>query len=1361
MALDPNTDYYTLNNAGKIATAILRWDNGGKVQGNTQTFISANDVITNPAPGTKLNYAGDSEQIFLNTDGTLNHTVTYSADGSHTAVWYSKLPPGYSILAPDATRYGAGNKFSHGAVEKIEEFVVTNHNNNGQPGYNLLQTFSATGLSQNFLGDMTSISLTGLNPNNPFELTGVFDPSRPNDPSATFIRLTSNVISNDGGSLVAQGGGNFNYIAHLISNDGGGLVAQGGGNLVAQGAGNLVAQGGGNLVAQGGGNFHFINLNADKLVLSDPSKVISEHGAGLTQIALDKNFSIGADGIFNANTFPTDQGTISGNIPPDAAEAKELIINTQALQLGSKIARYNTLSTSPVVETDIAGDASTNTTIAVNGTQTSSLKGGGVTGLNVDFDWFKANLVQGTTYIIDLEGADTGAGALGDPLLKVYGPNGGTLKAFDNDSGFGLNSQIVYTADANGTFFLEVSGGNSSGDYRLTLKTASSSTAPVITSLGGGASGSITIPENQATIGTMTASDGQTAANDLHWFIAGGADASKFGITETGIGSGMLYLRTLPDYERPVDADSYDPTKSNIYEVNVKVVDGSGLSDTQAISVFVSDVAEPSFAQSDYPTKIANATSAENTSTSSYILNFRAFNPNNDFITNYTLTGEDARWFSWGFRDSFGNPSGQLFWHDIPDYETPRDAGRDNVYHLNIVATNSQGLFDTLTVNVTVTDQPDAGVIGVVTQQQTDDNSVLNPFATATVQTGSTTARINLNTTANGTFTTASLSSSGFAATGNPGEWSKSGTASSLTSAVRALVFDPTDNQVPAGDYVGTGITLTVSDGVRTDQKSTTISVLSVADPVNHAPVINSNGSGSTATISINENTTAVTTVQATDVDAGQTVRYYISQDSYTYYDGYKFDLNATTGVLRFLSAPDYENPQSVMTSPPGNSYYVEVEARDSATPYAFDVQAILVNVTDVAEPEITVRGNTVSIADGDTTPSTTDFTDFGSVTQNGTALVRTFTVKNDGAANLTLGAVSLPTGFTLVEGLSTLLTPGASDTFQVRLDTSVLGTKTGQISFTSNDSNESPFNFSITGTVGAAASVAANDFNADGMSDVFWRNNSNGHTGIWEMRNNVSTWRDLGGSGVDHKVVGSGEFSGDQTTDLFWRNDSSGHVGIWEMHNGLPTWRDLGGSGVDHKVVGVGKFNSDATSDILWRNDSSGHVGIWEMHNNVQTWRDLGGSGVDHKVVGVGDFNGDGTSDILWRNDSSGHVGIWEMRNNVPTWRDLGGSGVDHKVVGIGDFNGDNTSDILWRNDSSGHVGIWEMHNSVPTWRDLGGSGVDHKVVGVGFYNNDTTSDIFWRNDSTGHVGIWEMHNNIPTWRDLGGSGVDHAFIV
>jgi uncharacterized delta-60 repeat protein len=77
--------------------------------------------------------------------------------------------------------------------------------------------------------------------------------------------------------------------------------------------------------------------------------------------------------------------------------------------------------------------------------------------------------------------------------------------------------------------------------------------------------------------------------------------------------------------------------------------------------------------------------------------------------------------------------------------------------------------------------------------------------------------------------------------------------------------------------------------------------------------------------------------------------------------------------------------------------------------------------------------------------------------------------VRNDGGSALTLGAVTVPVGFTLTEGLSASLAPGASDTFTVQLDTVTPGTKVDDISFSNNDSDENPFSFRITGTVWVA----------------------------------------------------------------------------------------------------------------------------------------------------------------------------------------------------------------------------------------------------------------------------------------------------
>ncbi len=131
--------------------------------------------------------------------------------------------------------------------------------------------------------------------------------------------------------------------------------------------------------------------------------------------------------------------------------------------------------------------------------------------------------------------------------------------------------------------------------------------------------------------------------------------------------------------------------------------------------------------------------------------------------------------------------------------------------------------------------------------------------------------------------------------------------------------------------------------------------------------------------------------------------------------------------------------------------------------PFNFAISGV---VTGTSAPEITVLGNGTSIPDGDTTPSTADGTDFGSVSQGETPISRAFTVRNDGVAALALGAITVPEGYTLTDGLVSSLMSGTWDIFRVRLDTGTAGTKAGDITFTNGDSDRSPFNFRITGTI-------------------------------------------------------------------------------------------------------------------------------------------------------------------------------------------------------------------------------------------------------------------------------------------------------
>ncbi|MCU0916777.1 MAG: hypothetical protein MUC88_19795 [Planctomycetes bacterium] len=77
------------------------------------------------------------------------------------------------------------------------------------------------------------------------------------------------------------------------------------------------------------------------------------------------------------------------------------------------------------------------------------------------------------------------------------------------------------------------------------------------------------------------------------------------------------------------------------------------------------------------------------------------------------------------------------------------------------------------------------------------------------------------------------------------------------------------------------------------------------------------------------------------------------------------------------------------------------------------------------------------------------------------------------GTAPLTLGSLTLPAGFSVVADLFSPVAPGSSVVFRVQLDTSVMGTKSGDITFTNNDGNENPFNVRIAGFVVAAAPAA------------------------------------------------------------------------------------------------------------------------------------------------------------------------------------------------------------------------------------------------------------------------------------------------
>ncbi|HWB12601.1 MAG TPA: choice-of-anchor D domain-containing protein, partial [Pirellulales bacterium] len=106
-----------------------------------------------------------------------------------------------------------------------------------------------------------------------------------------------------------------------------------------------------------------------------------------------------------------------------------------------------------------------------------------------------------------------------------------------------------------------------------------------------------------------------------------------------------------------------------------------------------------------------------------------------------------------------------------------------------------------------------------------------------------------------------------------------------------------------------------------------------------------------------------------------------------------------------------------------------------------------------------------MSLADGSTTIASGGNDSFGDVTQGSTAN-KTFTVKNTGNASLSVSAISLPSGYSLQTSLPLSVAAGGSTTFVVALNTGTIGTYSGTMSITDTDSNNDPYNVSLSGTV-------------------------------------------------------------------------------------------------------------------------------------------------------------------------------------------------------------------------------------------------------------------------------------------------------
>jgi hypothetical protein len=275
------------------------------------------------------------------------------------------------------------------------------------------------------------------------------------------------------------------------------------------------------------------------------------------------------------------------------------------------------------------------------------------------------------------------------------------------------------------------------------------------------------------------------------------------------------------------------------------------------------------------------------------------------------------------------NPTtGVLTFRTAPDFENPTDTGSNNTYEVEVTVTDGDGLTDSQVLTVTVTN--------------IDDNPAFTSATTASVSEAATVGTTVINVNANdGDGGGADVDVTYSIVSGN------TGSAFSIDPNTGVITVAGALDRETKGTYT---LVIRASDGVKTTDQTITVTL---ADANDNAPVITSNGGGTTATTALPENATRVTTVTATDADASDSQAYSISGGA----DAALFSIDRATGVLTFRTAPDFESRADANGD---NVYEVTVTVTDGNG--ATDSQTLRITVTNVNEtPKFTETDATLS----------------------------------------------------------------------------------------------------------------------------------------------------------------------------------------------------------------------------------------------------------------------------------------------------------------------------------------------------------------------------------------------------------------
>ena len=232
------------------------------------------------------------------------------------------------------------------------------------------------------------------------------------------------------------------------------------------------------------------------------------------------------------------------------------------------------------------------------------------------------------------------------------------------------------------------------------------------------ASQSFDVDENTANgthVGIVAATDADAGTTFSNWAITDGNGDGIF-VINSNTGAITVANNTNLDYEITIN-----------YELTLTVSDGTNTSSSETITINVNDL-------NDNIPIITSAATASVLENSTSVLTIVATDADAGASVVYSISGGDDQ-----TRFSIVSSTGVLTFVVAPDFESPNDAGADNVYQVSVNA--SDGLYSvSQDIAISVTDQNDnKPVVSIATfniDQNQDNNTVIGTLTASDADVG-------------------------------------------------------------------------------------------------------------------------------------------------------------------------------------------------------------------------------------------------------------------------------------------------------------------------------------------------------------------------------------------------------------------------------------------------------------------------------------------------------------------------------------------------------------------------------------------------------------------------------------------------